>query len=69
MTITVCSFGYEVHFLLSGVLPVLQNLNYKLQNRLSDVLSNQQNRQSIYSDALAHAAVPYQAFHNSYSFM
>ena len=69
MTITVCLFGYEVQFLLSRVLPVFQNLNYKLQSRLSDVLSDQQNHQNIYSDALAYAAVPCQAFHNSYSTM
>ena len=35
-------FGYEQQFLLSGVLPEFQNLNYKLQRRLSDVLPNQQ---------------------------
>ena len=29
-------FEYELQFLLSGVLPVLQNLNYNLQRRLSD---------------------------------
>ena len=35
-------FGYEVQFLLSGVMPVFQNLNYNLQKRLTDVLPNQQ---------------------------
>ena len=35
-------FGYEVQFVLSGVLPVSQNLNYKLQRGPSDVLPNQQ---------------------------
>ena len=35
-------FGYELQFLLSGVLLVFQNLNYKLQRRLSDVLPIQQ---------------------------
>ena len=31
-------FRYELQFLLSGVLPIFQNLNYKLQRRLSDVM-------------------------------
>ena len=38
-------FGYEVQFLLSGVLPAFQNLNYNLQRRLSYVLPNQQDHQ------------------------
>ena len=29
------SLGYELQFLLSGVLPVFQNLNYKLYKKLS----------------------------------
>ena len=33
-------FGYEVQFLLFGMMLVFQNLNYNLQNRLSDVLPN-----------------------------
>ena len=38
-------FGYELQFLLSGVLPpVFQNLNYKLHRRLSDVLPIQKNQ-------------------------
>ena len=40
---------------------MFQNLNYKLQRRLSDVLPNQQSRQSMYSDALAPDVVLYQA--------
>ena len=44
-TKTLCLFGYEVQFLLSGVLPVFQNLSYKLQKRLSGVLPNQQGHQ------------------------
>ena len=39
-----------------------QNLNYNLQKRLSGVLPNQQSHQSMYSDALAHAEVPYHTF-------
>ena len=35
-------FGFELQFLLSGLLPVFQNLNYELQRRLSDVLPNQE---------------------------
>ena len=31
-------WGYERQFLLSGVLPINQNLNYKLQKRLPNVL-------------------------------
>ena len=46
-TKTMCLFGCEVQFLLSGVLPVYQNLNYKLQKRLSDALSNQQSHQNF----------------------
>ena len=42
---TMSLFGYEVQFVLFGVLPVFQNLNYKLQSRLSDVLPNQQGHQ------------------------
>ena len=38
-------FGCKVQFVLFGVLPVFQTLNYKLQKRLSDVLPNQQSRQ------------------------
>ena len=38
-------FGYEQQVLLSGVLPVFQNLNYKLQIGLSDVLPIQQSHQ------------------------
>ena len=38
---TMSFFGYGTQFLLSGVLPVFQGLNYKLQRRLSDVLPNQ----------------------------
>ena len=34
-------FGYELQFLLSGVLLVIQNLSYKVHRRLSDVLPNQ----------------------------
>ena len=36
------AFGYELQFLLFGVLPVFQNLNYKLKRTLSDVLPIQQ---------------------------
>ena len=36
---------FEVQFVLFGVLPVFQNLNFKLQRRLSDVLPNQQSHQ------------------------
>ena len=49
---TMSLFGYEVQFVLFGVLPMFQNLNYKLQRRLSDVLPNQQSNQVLYSDAL-----------------
>ena len=38
--------GHEVQFLLSEVLPVYQNLNYKLQRRLSDVLPIQQTKKN-----------------------
>ena len=34
------AFGYGLQFLLCGVMPVFQNLKYKLQRRLSDVLSH-----------------------------
>ena len=44
---TVSLFEYEAQFLLSGVLPVFQNLKYKLQRRLSDVLPNQQRHQKV----------------------
>ena len=44
-TKTVNLFGHEVQLLLSGVLPVIQNLNYKLQKILSNVLPNQQSNQ------------------------
>ena len=37
-----CLWVYELQFQLSGEPPVFQNLNYKLQRRLSDVLPNQQ---------------------------
>ena len=40
-------FGYGIQFLLSGVLPVFQNLNYNLQKILSDVLPNQQSYQKL----------------------
>ena len=42
------AFGYDLQFLLSGVLPIFQNLNYKLRRRLSDVLPNQQCHQKAY---------------------
>ena len=42
---TMSLFRYEVQFVLSGVLPVFHNLNYKLQRRLPDVLPNQQTHQ------------------------
>ena len=44
---TMSLFGYGVQFVLLclGVLPVFQNLNYKLQRRLSDVLPDQQSHQ------------------------
>ena len=39
-------FGYELQFLMSGVLPSLPTLNYKLQRRLlDDVLPFQQSQQ------------------------
>ena len=38
-------FGYELQFLLSGVLPIFQNLNYKLTKRLSGVLPIQRSHQ------------------------
>ena len=41
-------FGYELQFLLSGVLPVFQNLNYKPKRRLPDLLPNQQCPQKLY---------------------
>ena len=41
-------FGYELQFLLSGVLPVVRNLKYNLQRRLSDVLSIQRSHQKRY---------------------
>ena len=43
-------FGYELQFLMSinRVLPVFQNLNYKLQRRLSDVLPIHQSHQKLY---------------------
>ena len=47
-------FGYGVQFLLSGVLPVFQNLSYNLQKILSDVLSIQQVTKRLYRDALAY---------------
>ena len=37
---TMSLFGYKVQFLLSGMMLVFQNLNYRLKNRLSDVLPN-----------------------------
>ena len=43
---TMSLFGYEVQFLLSGVLPVFRNLNCKLQKRLPDVLPIQQSHQT-----------------------
>ena len=44
---------------------MFQNLNYNLQKILFDVLPNQQSHQSMYySDALAHAEVPYHIFHD-----
>ena len=55
-------FGHGIQFLLSGVLPLFQNLNYILQKRLSEVLSNQQSHQVSYSNASAPTAVPYPAF-------
>ena len=54
-------FRYEVQFVLFGVLPVLQNLNYKLQRRLTEVLPNRQSNQVLYSDVLTPTVVPYQA--------
>ena len=41
-------FGYELQFLLSGVLPVFQSLNYKPKRRLPDLLPNQQRPQKLY---------------------
>ena len=43
---------------------MFQNLTYNLQKILSDVLPNQQSHQSMYSDALAHAEVPYHISHD-----
>ena len=57
-------FGYEVQILLSEMMPVSQNLNHNLLKRLSVVLTNQQGHQSMYSDALVHAEVPYHIFHD-----
>ena len=59
---TMSLLGYEVQFALFGVLPVFQNLNYKLQRRLFDVLSYQQSHEVLHSDALALTVVPYQTF-------
>ena len=42
---TMSLFGYGIQFLLSGVLPIFQNLSYNLQKRLSDVLPNQRSHQ------------------------
>ena len=42
------AFGYELQFLLSGMLSVFQNLNYKLRRRLPDMLPNQQIHQTFY---------------------
>ena len=42
---TMSLFEYEVQFVLFGVLPVFQSLNFKVQRRLSDVLPNQPNHQ------------------------
>ena len=42
------AFGYELQFLLSGVLSVFQNLNYELRRRLSDMLPNQQIHPTFY---------------------
>ena len=42
-------FGYELQFLLSGVLPIFQNLNYKPKRRLPDLLPNQQRPQKLYN--------------------
>ena len=39
-------FGCELQFLLSGVLAAFQNLNHKLQGRLTDVLSIQASKSS-----------------------
>ena len=41
-------FGHELQFLLSGVLSVFQNRNYKLQSRLPDVLPKQRSHQKIH---------------------
>ena len=46
--VKVVPFGYELQCLVSGVLPVFQNLNYKLHRRLSDVLPIQQSRQKLF---------------------
>ena len=59
---TMSLLGYEVQFALFAVPLVFQNLDYKLQRRLSDVLPNQQSNQVLYSDALDPTVVPYQAF-------
>ena len=42
---TMSFFGYGTLFLLSGMLPMIQNLHYNPQKRLSDVLPNQLSRQ------------------------
>ena len=42
---TMSLFEYEVQFVLFGVLPVFQSLNFKVQRRLSDVLPNQRSQQ------------------------
>ena len=50
-------FGFEVQFVLFGVLPVFQNLNNKLQRRLSFVvLPNQQSHQVLHSGAFSSSA-------------
>ena len=41
-------FGYDLQFLLSGVLPVLQNLSYKAQITRSEVLRKQYSHQKLY---------------------
>ena len=62
---TMSLFGYGTPFVLSGVLPVFQGLNYKLSYREDYLMCCPTNRviKSLYSDALAQAAVPYQTFH------
>ena len=47
---------------------MFQNLSYKLQGRLSDVLPNQQSHQKYVQRCIVHAAVPYQAFHHVLTF-